>query len=75
MTDSTELPITEASPASLEELFSRAPPFSIEDRRAIVAELRRMREKWESGQSAPAKRTPKGAAPVAGGLADLGLLE
>ena len=70
-----ESPIAEASAESLDLLFSKAPPFSSEDRASIIAELRRMREKWESGELTKPTRTPKTKAPVAGGIADLGLLE
>jgi hypothetical protein len=57
-------PLGEASPASLDELFSRRPPFDEGALSAMVGELRRMREKWESlGEGV--KMTKKRATPKA----------
>lgn len=56
-------PLAEASVSSLDEFFSRRPPFDENALGAMVAELRRMREKWESlgeGQ----KVTKKARAPA-----------
>jgi hypothetical protein len=62
-------PLAEASPASLDEFFSRRPPFDEEALTAIIKELRRMREKWESlGEGTPLtakKRAAKSASPPA----------
>jgi hypothetical protein len=62
-------PLAEASVSSLDEFFSRRPPFDEEALMAIVKELRRMREKWESlGEAMPVtakKRAAKSAAPPA----------
>ena len=62
-------PLAEASVSSLDEFFSRKPPFDEEALGAIVKELRRMREKWESlGEGTPVtakKRASKAAAPPA----------
>jgi hypothetical protein len=60
-------PLAEASVSSLDEFFSRRPPFDEEALTAIVKELRRMREKWESlGEGTPVtakKRAARAAAP------------
>jgi hypothetical protein len=57
-------PLGEASPASLDEFFSRRPPFDEGALSAMVGELRRMREKWESlGEGV--KVTKKARAPKA----------
>ena len=56
-------PLTEASVSSLDEFFSRRPPFDESALTAMVSELRRMREKWESlGEGA--KVTKKARAPA-----------
>jgi hypothetical protein len=56
-------PLSEASASSLDEFFSRRPPFDEGALTAMVAELRRMREKWESlGEGV--KVTKKAKAPV-----------
>jgi len=56
-------PLAEASTASLDEFFSRRPPFDEEALTRMVAELRRMREKWESlGEGA--KVTKKARSPA-----------
>lgn len=44
----TASPLAEASVSSLDEFFSRRPPFDEQALTAMVSELRRMREKWES---------------------------
>lgn len=73
-------PLTEASSASLDELFSRDPEgLSRQDRATIVAELRRQREAWIKAEALGAVKAPKapkpGAAPkkVAVSDEDLGL--
>ena len=43
-------PLCEVEATSLDELFSSRPPFSANVMRALVAELRRMREKWKSAE-------------------------
>lgn len=60
---STNGPLSEASPSSLDEYFSRRPPFDEATLAKMVSEFRRMREKWESlgegvkaTKKAPAKR-------------------
>jgi len=63
-------PLAEASSASLDEFFSRRPPFDEAALAAMVRELRRMREKWESlgeGQKVTKKaptRKPASASPA-----------
>jgi hypothetical protein len=58
-------PLAEASASSLDEFFSRRPPFDEGALTAMVSELRRMREKWESlGEGVKVtkkKATPKAA--------------
>lgn len=54
-------PLSEASPTSLDDYFSQKPPFAPEALRAMIAEFRRMRVKWES-DSQEAKNKPKKAA-------------
>ncbi len=56
-------PLAEASASSLDEYFSRRPPFDGDCLAKMVSEFRRMREKWESlgegvkaTKKAPAKR-------------------
>ncbi len=66
-------PLTEASTTSLDEYFSRKPPYDAETLSRIKAEFRRMREIWlkaESGEGPKpkVKRTPK--APVSRVIAD-----
>ena len=41
-------PLAEANAQSLDEFFSRRPPFDESALTAMTRELRRMREKWES---------------------------
>ena len=58
-------PLGEASERSLDEFFSSKPPFSPEALRVMVAEFRRMREKWQSGEgnaAAPRAKRAKVAA-------------
>lgn len=68
-------PLAEASPASLDELFSRDPlDLSRAERDQIVAEFRRMRETWNKAELAGAKRgakPPKGSVEVS--AEDLGI--
>ncbi len=54
-------PLAEASASSLDEYFSRRPPFDAECLAKMVSEVRRMREKWESlGEGVKAtKSAPK----------------
>lgn len=47
MTESPS-PLTEASSASLDEYFSRRPPFDSETLAKIKSEFRRLRERWQS---------------------------
>ncbi len=59
-------PLTEANSASLDEYFSRRPPYDAETLARIKQEFRRMREKWqqfEQGQGAKpkTKRSAAGA--------------
>ncbi len=58
-------PLAEASSSSLDEYFSRRPPFDADCLTKMVSEFRRMREKWESlgegvkaTKKAPVKRAP-----------------
>ena len=62
-------PLAEASANSLDEFFSRRPPFDEVALTRMVAELCRMREKWESlgeGQKVTkkARSAPKSASPA-----------
>lgn len=60
-------PLAEASASSLDEFFSRRPPYDEATRMALIRELRRMREKWESsgvGEKVTAKKARKPAAPA-----------
>jgi hypothetical protein len=52
-------PLAEASEVSLDEFFSRRPPFDGAALSAMVAEFRRMRVKWQSGEGTAAKKAPK----------------
>lgn len=64
-------PLTEADPASLQELFNRDPlSLSDSDIDRIVSELRSQRARWEQGQRT--KKAPAQNA-VALDLSDLGL--
>lgn len=55
-------PLEEASPSSLEELFARDPlQLRDVDIETIVRELRRMREKWQSGDKPKAVKGRKAA--------------
>ena len=70
-------PLSEARVDSIDELFSRDPlDLSDRDLEAMVSELRRMRETWDSGK--PAAKTgpkaPKAPKPPVPTLADLGFL-
>ena len=70
MTDNSALtatssPLAEASASSLDEFFSRRPPFDESTLIAMVRELRRMREKWESlGESLKVTKKKKATAKV-----------
>lgn len=58
-------PLAEASASSLDEFFSRRPPYDEATRMALIRELRRMREKWETsgvGEKVTAKKAKKPAA-------------
>lgn len=60
----TTSPLTEASTASLDEYFSRKPPYDAATLNAIKAEFRRLRERWGESEAKPkakrAKKTPNG---------------
>ena len=65
-TQAQKSPLAEASASSLDEFFSRRPPFDEATRMALIKELRRMREKWEStgqGEKVTAKKARKATAP------------
>lgn len=73
-------PLAEASPESLDELFSRDPlKLQDQDIEAIVKALREQRTRWRAAELAGATRAPKAAAPkvkptkVDISLKDLGL--
>ncbi len=78
-------PLVEAAPHSIDELFSRDPfSYTQQDRRQIVAELRRQRLTWDAAEAA-GKAAPKAKKAAAGpktpkapaqavGLEALGLL-
>ena len=66
-------PLSEASPTSLDDLFSRDPlSLTRADKDKIIAELRAQRERWEIAERKP-KKTPKAPLQVATNLEDLGL--
>lgn len=80
MSDSTPSPspLSEASPSSLDELFSRDPlDLSRTDRATIVAEFRRMAAQWRTAEASGAKRAPATKAAPKGSIdvntGDLGL--
>jgi hypothetical protein len=80
MTEPQANPLTEASPQSLEEFFSRNPEdLSDGDMKRMILEFRRQREAWLKAEAAGAKRAPtavKGkTAKSAVTLSDLGLEE
>lgn len=55
----TPSPLTEASPTSLEELFSKDPfEFSKQDEEAIVKALRAQRANWEIAERNGATKAP-----------------
>ncbi len=67
-------PLTEANSASLDEYFSRRPPYDAETLAKIKAEFRRLREKWqlfEQGQGAKPKTARKAGRPTAQTSTDL----
>ena len=77
-----ESPLAEARPDSLQSYFSMDPlHLTRQDRDVIVAELRRMREKWKTeeqsgatkSRAAKAPTAPKKPAPPQLSLKDLGL--
>ena len=56
----TTSPLAEADPRSLDELFSSRPPYDPAALRGLVAELRRMRLKWQSDEAeGKAKRSAR----------------
>jgi hypothetical protein len=62
MSETQTSPLAEASEVSLDEFFSRRPPFDGVALSAMVAEFRRMRVKWQSGEGgASAKKAPRAA--------------
>jgi len=62
---STTSPLAEASEHSLDEFFSRRPPFDGETLRVMIAEFRRMRVKWQSGEAERAAKPKRAAKSVA----------
>lgn len=44
--------LSEASPNSITELMSKAPPYSPEDRKQMVAILREQRVRWAAAEAA-----------------------
>lgn len=75
-------PLVEASPQSLDELFSRDPmKYLQKDREQIVAELRRQRQQWDAGQGPRKSPSPgskpkvKGAVALPLDLKSLGLID
>jgi hypothetical protein len=65
-------PLAEASPASLDDLFSSRPPFDPAAMRVMIAEFRRMRVKWASDEAAGvAKKAAKRAGRVPAAVGDL----
>ena len=75
MTDPS--PLSEASPKSLEELFSLDPlDLTRSDLETIVTELRKMREIWARSESGEGKRPRRSGAnprPLPASPEDLGL--
>jgi hypothetical protein len=72
----SENPLNEASPRSLEEIFSSDPlNLTRQDRDVIVSELRRARENWIKEEASGKKRSSAGKAPPPPNLklSDLGL--
>lgn len=69
MSDQPVSPLAEASEISLDEFFSRRPPFDGAALSAMVAEFRRMRVKWQSGEGAASvKKAPKAKAAKASAI-------
>lgn len=58
MASTPQSPLTEASTTSLDDYFSRRPPYDAETLAKIKAEFRRMREVWLKANVEGAK-TPK----------------
>jgi hypothetical protein len=53
-------PLSAASASSLEQFFAEKPPFSAQAMSAMIAEFRRMREKWQvEEREGKAKRAAK----------------
>jgi hypothetical protein len=52
MANDTTNPLDEVSAISLDDLFSSRPPFDAQAMRAMVAEFRRMRVKWQAEDAA-----------------------
>lgn len=55
--------LAEATPTSVAELMSKSPPYTPEDRKRIVAELREQRARWvkaeAAGEHTRAKKAPQ----------------
>lgn len=69
MSEQQVSPLSEASEISLDEFFSRRPPFDGSTLAAIVTELRRMRVKWQAGEGAASvKKAPKAKAAKASAI-------
>lgn len=65
MPDPAPSPLTEASTASLDDLFSRDPEgLSRRDRAQIVTELRRQCEAWIKAEALGAVKAPKAPKPT-----------
>lgn len=69
--------LAEASPNSVSELLSKAPPYTPEDRKRIVGILREQRVRWEAAEAAGlhtrAKKAPAASLSTNKSPEDLGL--
>lgn len=60
-------PLSEANPRALEDVMSARPPFAAHEMQMMIAELRRMRVKWQVEEREGVKKKGKkvsGPAPV-----------
>jgi len=55
-------PLVEADPRSLDAIFNSKPPFDAAALRALIAEMRRMREKWKQDEVENKQKKAKKAA-------------
>ncbi len=63
--DNTLSPLTEANPASLDELINRTPDLTDAEIDRVIEALRAQRERFAQAEAAPKpKKAPKGPKPV-----------